>query len=330
MNSPLTPESSAAHSLVRRLGLGRGIYLAWHAPLASLRRCVHEGGPYQQWITRRGQSAMMAAARLLPPVRAQNSSAPEVCFLTGRKFWYQTAFCCWSLSGQTGGGISPVFIDDGSFDDELQAECRRVFPHARILFRDEIEAGLDVHLPAARFPALRAQRRTYIHLRKITDAHAGHRSWRIVLDSDMLFFRPPAALLAWLAAPGQPIHMMDVQDAYGYPDATLSELAGRPVPHRINVGICGLRSEALDWEKIEWWCAQLLQRHGTSYYLEQALVALLLADTDALRLPAEDYRLLPDEAECRHPRAVLHHYVADSKRGYFRHAWRLVQPTVPA
>jgi len=33
---------------------------------------------------------------------------------------------------------------------------------------------------------------------------------------------------------------------------------------------------------------------------------------------------MPDEAECLNPTAALHHYVAESKRGYFRHAWRHV------
>jgi hypothetical protein len=66
----------------------------------------------------------------------------------------------------------------------------------------------------------------------------------------------------------------------------------------------------------------LIGRHGTSYYLEQALAALLLAGQSTQPLPVADYRLLPSESECIAPTAILHHYVAESKRGYFRHAWR--------
>ncbi len=311
-------------SLARRLRLGRLAYLGWHQPRAELARSWREGGPLNQFINWRGRVAMERAAALLPPRPMPAPDAPEVCFLTGRKFWYQTAFCCWSLSQESGREFAPVFMDDGTFDDALRAEGLRLFPGARFFNRAEIEERLDAHLPAARFPALRAQRRTYVHLRKLTDAHAGRRGWRLVLDSDMLFFRRPDALLAWLAAPDRPIHMLDVQDAYGYPAATLAALAGRPVPEKINVGICGLRSDAIDWEKLEYWCHELLARHGSSYYLEQALVALLLANAAPLRLPATDYLLLPTEAECRAPTAALHHYVAESKRGYFRHAWRRV------
>jgi hypothetical protein len=213
-------------------------------------------------------------------------------------------------------------IDDGTFDDALAAEALRLAPGSRVERTSDIETRLDAVLPAARFPTLRAQRLTYIHLRKLTDVHAGLSGSRLVLDSDMLFFRPPEALRTWLATPDRPVHMLDIHDAYGYPAATLADLAGRPVPSCVNVGVCGFRSENIDWEKLESWSARLIARYGTSYYLEQALVALLLADADPLCLPAADYRLMPDLAECLRPTAALHHYVDLSKRGYFRHAWR--------
>ena len=307
-----------------RLTAGRLLYLTVHQPLGWVERSWREGGPVNQWITRRGQLAMIEAARRLPPVAAPAAGAPEVCFLTGRRFWYQTAFCLWSLSHHSGQSFTPVFLDDGSFDDALRAECRRIFPGAKIPSREETDTRLEATLPAAHFPALRGQRLTYLHLRKITDAHAGLSGWRLVLDSDMLFFRQPTALLDWCGAPALPIHMQDVQDAYGYPAETLAALAGHPIPQKVNVGVCGLRSNVLDWEKLEWWCAQLLAKHGTSYYLEQALVALLFAGRETVRLPAADYLLMPGDAECLSPQAVLHHYVAESKRGYFRHAWRHV------
>lgn len=302
---------------------GRLVYLAYHRPRAWFARCRREGGPWQQWLDARGRRAMVAAARDLPPLAPPPASAPEVFLLTGQRFWYQSAFCVHSLARHIG-PVRPVFIDDGSFDDDLVAEAQRHFPGARVERAADTEARLDRTLPSAQFPTLRSQRRTYIHLRKLTDVHAGLRGWRLVLDSDMLFFRSPDAVRTWFAAPDCPIHMLDVHDAYGYPAATLAELAGRPVPECVNVGICGFRSEAIDWEKLEFWAARLIARHGTSYYLEQALVALLLAGADPLRLPRADYLLLPDLAECLRPTAALHHYVDLSKRGYFRHAWRHV------
>ena len=319
--SPL-PADMLSRRLARRLMLGRVSYWAWHRPLSALAQSRRAGGPWQQWLDLRGEAAMRRAAATLPPRNRPAEAAAEVWFLTGQRFWHQTAFCAWSLLQHSSDTVQPCFIDDGSFDDALVAESLRLFPGATVRRAAGIEAQLDQTLPAAKFPALRAQRRTYIHLRKFTDVHAGGRGWRLVLDSDMLFFRRPDALLEWLAAPDRPVHMIDVHDAYGYPATTLAELAGRSVPACVNVGVCGFRSDTIDWEQLEAWTAQLLARHGTSYYLEQALVALLATAADPLRLPRADYLLMPDIAECQHPTAALHHYVDLSKRGYFRHAWR--------
>lgn len=320
------PPKTPTRRLVSTLGLGRLAYLTWHAPRSWLARSRREGGPLAQWTTRRARLAMVAAARTLPPLPAPPAAAPEVVFLTGKRFWYQTAFCLWSLRHHAGQPLNAVFYDDGSFDSALRAEALRLFPGSTVVTRDEATARLDAVLPTARFPALRHQRLTYLHLRKITDFHAGHRGWRLGLDSDMLFFRRPDALLAWLARPTQPLCMRDVVTNYGYPDPTLTTLAGRPLPTLVNVGVCGLRSDGIDWEKLEWWTARLLARHGTSYYLEQALVALLLAQDPPEILPARDYLLMPSDAECRAPTSALHHYVDLSKRGYFRHAWRHLLP----
>ncbi|HUK88732.1 MAG TPA: hypothetical protein VLT85_13785 [Terriglobales bacterium] len=300
------------------------LYLVWYKPQEALVRSWREGGPWNQWINHRGRRAMAAAAARLPPLPMPPPESPEVCFLTGRRFWFQTAFCFWSLSRCAGRPLRAAFYDDGTIDDSLHAECDRLFPGSRIHGALEIAANLERHLPADRFPTLRARRLEYPNLRKLTDVHAGARGWRLVLDSDMLFFRRPDLLLAWLDAPDRPVHMTDVHDAYGYPLPLLESLAGRPIPHRVNVGICGLRSEELDWERLESWCRRLHERAGTSYFQEQALTAMWLAGQACTVAPPEDYRLLPAEAECRRPTAIMHHYVDLSKRGYYRHAWHRV------
>jgi hypothetical protein len=305
------------------LTFGRLVYLLWYCPQAAWARSRREGGLWQQWIDARGRNAMRAAAATLTPWRTPTTVAPEVYFLTGRKFWYQTAFCLHSLRRQAG-DVRSVFIDDGSFDERLVRTIAHQFPGSRVMRSAEVERHLDLHLPISRYPTLRRQRTTYLHLRKLTDVHAGQAGFRLVLDSDMLFFRRPDALLAGLASASNPVVMRDIQDAYGYPTASLAALTPAPIPPCLNVGICGFRSEAIDWDYLEHAAATLIRRHGTSYYLEQALVALLASPMQTLVLPGCDYRILPNEDECRHPTAALHHYVDLSKRGYFRQAWRHV------
>ena len=189
----------------------------------------------------------------------------------------------------------------------------------------EIERELDRHLPEVRFPELRARRLTYPHLRKLTDIHCWRQGWTLVLDSDMLFFREPRFLFDWLAGPSQACHMLDVFPAYGYSTHLMQELCGHPIPSLVNVGLCGLRSDAIDWDMLERWCKELVAREGMSPFLEQAMIAMLFAEKPRAEASMSDYRVLPDLREGREPSAVLHHYVTKSKRAYFQHGWQRVQ-----
>jgi hypothetical protein len=140
-----------------------------------------------------------------------------------------------------------------------------------------------------------------------------------------LFFRRPNVLLEWLAEPKRPLHAVDCQESYGYSRPLMEQLAGAPIPERVNVGLCGLRGNDLDWEEMEAWCASLIAREKTSYYLEQALVAMFVARRQPCTVaPASDYITRPDRDEVIAPQAVMHHYVAASKRWYFRYGWRHV------
>ncbi|MFA5058247.1 MAG: glycosyl transferase family 2, partial [Opitutaceae bacterium] len=265
--------------LLRRLGAGRILYWLWHAPAGLMRNSLAAGGPVQQWITARGRRAMEQAAGALPPQEGLPARhLPELHFLTGRKFWYQTAFCLHSLQRHTGIVFRTVLHDDGTLAKDEAARLQRLFPGAEIRQRPDSDARLAALLPPPRYPHLHAERRRpYPNFLKLTDVHAGTRGWKLVLDSDMLFFRRPDFLLKWLQAPDRPLHMIDVQDSYGYPRPLLESLAGASLPARLNVGICGLRSEELDWDRLETWCWRLQEAAGTSYYLEQVLVAMLCA-----------------------------------------------------
>jgi hypothetical protein len=309
---------------------GRALYLAYYAPRAFARKCAREGA-LNLWLAARGRRAMERAARRLTPVPCGSSpDTPAVYFLSGRTFWYQTAFCAHSLLRHAGGPLRVVVLDDGSLSPPVADALRTVLPGVELVPAAEIEERLDRALPADRFPTLRRRRLEYPHLRKLTDVHAGSTGWKLVLDSDMLFFRTPTVMTDWLAVPDRPFHLTDVENAYGYSAGLLAELAGQPVPDRVNVGACGLKSDEIDWDRLEHWCRATLDREGSSYYQEQALTALLVAGQAARVAPPEDYVVLPTRAQAREPSEVLHHYVAASKAWYFRDAWRRAVPTPPA
>lgn len=308
-------------SLSRRLGLGRMVYWLYHAPRGFVKKCVTEGS-LNLWLSARGQKAMERAAGSLPPTPAAGPDTPAVTFLTGAKFWYQTAFCAVSLLRTAGRPLGVEVLDDGTLSAAHADVLSRLLPGVRIHPIAEVLARLDAFLPADRYPSLRARRLVYPHLRKLTDVHAGLTGWRLVLDSDMLFHHRPDELLGWLASPDRPCHMLDVDNAYGYSPGLMAELAGGPVPDRVNVGVCGLKSNDINWDQLEKWCRLTLEREGSHYLQEQALTALLVSGGEWLALKESDYVVRPTAPETKRPTAALHHYVAESKAWYFRFGWR--------
>ena len=305
--------------------VGRLVYLFYFKPVALVQQSIREGGPVNQIITRWGRRAMRRAALRLSPADEAPASPQqpyEVHVLTGQKFWYQTAFCLRSLIAQARPiNIIPVFYDDGTLAEHRQIlAC--IFPNHRFVSKAEVHERLETHLPKGRFPFLRERWENYPNIRKLIDPHLSSSGWKLVLDSDMLFFRRPDFLLDWCARPRRPLHMIDMEESYGYPRPLLERLAGAPIPERLNVGLCGLQSAALDWERIEQWIENLTRSAGTHYYLEQALVAMIVAGQECAVATPDDYHTWPTPEEAAMPNAVMHHYVAESKISYFRYGWK--------
>ncbi len=294
----------------------------FYQPVHRLRDSWREGGPFEKKRTERGREEMERAAYELPEPATGPGTPLPLHLLTGRRFWYQTAFCLWTLARHSRRPLAPVIYDDGTLTEEFRAPLRRLFPAIRFVDQAETVARLDRHLPVAKFPVLRERWQNYPNIRKLTDVHAGQTGWKLVLDSDLLFFHRPALLLDWLAQPDQPLHAVDCETSYGYSRPLMNELAGAPVADLVNVGLTGLSGAEIDWEKLEHWCATLIARERTSYYLEQALIAMLVAGRPCTIAPAADYVTLPLEPEATACHAVMHHYVAHSKRSYFQRNWR--------
>ncbi len=299
---------------------GKILYWGYYAPKGLIQKSLKRG-ILAQMGDRRAQQQMEAAANRLPPL-TPTPNPDRIYFLSGQRFWYQTCFCAYSMIQQSGIYFRPVIYDDGSLSQPYVAAIRRIFPDAEIITAQTTTATLDEYLPIATFPTLRSRRLSYFNLRKLTDIHVNSQGWKLVLDSDMLFFRQPTFLLDWLQSPQTPCAMVDVETAYGYSDELMCRLAGATIPAKINVGICGLQSESIDWHELEYWCKTMIEAEGTNYYQEQAMAAMLMARYPSIIAPAQDYVLMPDRAEVQTPTAVMHHYVANSKPWYFRDAWR--------
>ncbi|MGD1874834.1 MAG: glycosyl transferase [Mastigocoleus sp.] len=308
--------------IARNLGLGVIFYRVYHLPKSFLDKCF-QTGPINMMVDNRTKQQMEAAAYNLKPIQEYATGEPlEIHFLTGKKFWYQTCFCAYSMVQQAKVNIRPVVYDDGTLEQKYVEQITRIFPDAKIVSIQEIEERLDKFLPTSKFPYLRERRANYPNMRKLIDIHIASGGWKLVLDSDMLFFNHPTFLLNWLESPQEFCYMVDVETSYGYSEALMTSLAQAEIPQRLNVGICGLKSDDIDWEQLESWCKQMIEKEGTHYYQEQAITAILMAGKPCAIAPEKEYIVMPQREEVVNPQAVLHHYVADSKSWYFHYGWK--------
>lgn len=301
------------------------INFLYRHPKGKIRQIQRQGGLWNTWQINRARAEMERAAQKLEiPRQDVRTPSLDVHFLTGKKYWYQTVFCMYSLQKTTNIPFQFHLYDDGSFDEALIRQVQKQAPGTIVHTLDAIEARLRVTIPEAQFPFLWHKRRVYPHIKKLTDVHAGSTGWKLVLDSDMLFFKWPQLVTDWLSSKEVPLFILDTQNSYGYSFELMENLAGGHIRERVNVGVIGLQSENINWEKVEKWGSELEKREGGSYYLEQALTAMLLGQQPAQVGSQNDYIVMPTKEQVLSREGVLHHYVDLSKEWYFKKAWKLI------
>lgn len=300
------------------------INFCYRHPKSVINRYRRFGGfiNYQKMLT--GRRLMEKAAMNLVPI-ASHPEGAAIYFLTGRQYLYQTLFCIQSLAKVSSANFKFILIDDGSFDHDLIQTINRLLPGADVITQKNIEENLHQLLPQQQFAELRQKRRVYPHIKKLTDIHTiPGNNWKLVLDSDMLFWANPTHIIKWLENPDKPLCMLDCQNSYGYSKQLMEQLSGGKVPDLVNVGVIGLNSGQIDWTKLNEWIKTLEEKEGTSYYLEQALTAMLIGETPAEVLSAGEYIVNPGILQIENHTGALHHYVDLSKEGYFKKAWKAI------
>lgn len=298
------------------------INIVYRYPKSRLKTYKRFGGYLNYRSVMHNSKSMAKASLQLPPVQSYADGLP-VYFLTGVKYLYQTLFCIQSLAKASTRKFRFILVDDGSFDDALITQISKSLPGADIVTQAQIEQNLSDLLPALRYPVLHHKRKVYPHIKKLTDVHTiPGNNWKLVLDSDMLFWHEPTALIQWLETPDKPINMLDCVPSYGYSTALMEDLCGSSVQPLLNVGAIGLHSGAIDWDNLEAWTKTLEEKEGASYYLEQALSAMLIGNKPTIVLAADSYIVNPGLALVKERKGMLHHYVDLSKEIYFKSAWK--------
>jgi hypothetical protein len=300
------------------------INILYRFPKGKLKTYRRFGGYRNYRITMKGNEKMRSAAKYLPVHRVDPDGLP-VYFLTGKNYIHQTLFCINSLLKVSGEKYHFFLVDDGTFTQEITDLVAQKLPGCTIIDALQISGNLEKYMNEDEFPVLRHKRKVYPHIKKITDIHTiPPFGWKLVMDSDMLFWKEPIAVDQWLRQPDQPVYMVDCAESYGYSPGLMQQLSGKRIPDFLNVGIIGLDGSKLRWEDIEMWVRELEEKEGRSYYLEQALSAMIVGEQQSTVLNIEEYKVNPGISDLENKRNVLHHYVDLSKQIYYQEAWKLI------
>lgn len=300
----------------------RIVNYAYRYPLSWLRLINRFGGIFNYWQMINSKKLMKKLSQQLEPVISYNNGFP-IYFLTGKKYLYQTLFCISSLVKVSNEKFEFYLVDDGSFDKNLIKKIESQIAGCNIITKKEISFNIQQKIPIEKFPILNRKRNEYPHIKKLTDIHTlVGGNWKIVLDSDMLFWSNPAEMVEWLKHPKKPIHMIDCVEAYGYTREIMQTLCKSKIRSKINVGIIGLNSSTINWVYLENWIKELENEQGKSYFLEQALSAMLIGEMESVSLCPAAYIVNPEKDQVKNNEGTLHHYVDLSKEHYFKMAWK--------
>ncbi|MEO6096583.1 MAG: hypothetical protein ABIW76_13095 [Fibrobacteria bacterium] len=208
------------------------------------------------------------------PVPKSSSDGISVHLLTNRKDWRMAAWSIASFLKACGRTFPVVVHDDGSLQPGQAAKLERLFPGLRIIWRPEADRAV-VEALAGRPQSLEFRSR-YNNSIKLFDPWlvAGARDV-IALDSDLIFFRKPEEILAWVDGPRSVNRWNeDVESAYTLTHDEIRDHLGVEMIPRINSGLGVISGKSMDWDLVE---KALEHPAARSHHwrIEQTLFAIL-------------------------------------------------------
>lgn len=249
-----------------------------------------------------------------PSAYAAQNADLEVHVLTSAADWLNALWAIRSLLRVWPEPLSVVLHDDGSLSPEHIAALRASVPGSRFIPRAQADAEVDVSLNA--HPACQAFRRSNPLAAKLFDfRHYLATDTMLLLDSDVLFFFPPHALIeAASAHPQRNVFNAGQRSMYTIPPDELSRLTGLDVPKRVNSGLGIVHRESLSLD----WIEEFLQLPGILSHwwrTEQTLYTLCGARFGMTLLPTEYDVTLGRHAT---PGAPSRHYVGPIRNLFYR------------
>ncbi|MGA1123526.1 MAG: hypothetical protein ACO3YO_02930 [Chthoniobacterales bacterium] len=243
---------------------------------------------------------------------ARSEEDPSVHMLVSSRTWHAGLLAAVSWEHHSGRRWRFFIHEDGTLDNEARNRIRAVLPDVRLVPRDESDEKLQIVLQ--NHPRCLAQRTQHNLFLKFTDFAAFAPGPRfLVLDSDVIFFRPPTEVLEWVDGGSDTYHYNeDTKEKFCIPRPYLEEALGVTMWPRFNSGLVLAPKAAIDWELAERLLSVFEQTAHHPQFFEQTLYALMGSAWGRGGALPRTYEI--SWGYFRHRGAVCRHYV-----GAFKH-----------
>ena len=245
-----------------------------------------------------------------PPVEGLADTTCEIHVLTSANDWLNLIWALRSFYAASGERFALCIHDDGTLPEDARKQLQRQFPDARLIERSVSDREVGGELGA--YPRSRRFRETNVLSLKVFDFRHYLRSERmLLLDSDVLFFSKPEALLARIHDPLYRCNSVnrDVKSCYTADPAEVLAWCGVAVVERFNSGLGVIHRDALRLDWIEEFLG-IPGIIGKFWLIEQTLYAILSSRFGVELLPEEyDVRLQEgvQGLPCRHYVGAIRH-----------------------
>ena len=201
----------------------------------------------------------------------------------------------------------------GTITRQIERELSNHFPHARLISQIEADERVEADLRAAGLKRLIDARRRSPFMLKLTDMRLLCRARRmLMIDSDILFFARPSALLeAAASSASQSLFMRDPADNYNISRERAREVFRIDLASRVNTGLVIVDRDIIDFNR----CDHFLSDEETARptgFIEQTLYALAASENAKVDYLPPSY-LVSLDAGLPFDGVIARHYAGPSR-----------------
>ena len=232
-------------------------------------RQLFQGGLKASWYREVVRPRILRTPSILLP----EDSDYEVHALTSIYDWQNLLWALKSFYHYSGQLPALCIHEDGTLTDEVRDILQTHFVGARLITREQSDR--EVLASLADYPACHKFRsENNLSIKLFNLMHYARTSRVLLVDSDVLFYEKPIALLEALADESTPNRFnQDIQDVYTCDRQDLVDGFGLDVARRFNSGLCVFQTDSLNLEQIEHYLASELL-DGYFWRIEQTLFCL--------------------------------------------------------